>query len=294
MSLARYAYQDSPLWQEYLAKDIVAKGKDGRPLPGEKFGGQQSYQISYAREWETGLAQKRIDGLLAMLPLRKAGTIHIDAFHSLAPVRRKEKTISPLLGYSVEREVEAQRKIIRYFRDQGVDVTAECSTFLRSDAFVGLQPMAWHYKSPAPGIPPRLYCGTPMKAETEVKRDAKNLPGLLDQFCLKAAPWLWSNACRAADDGKQPQAGDWERVRQDGDCCLPLVWKKELALLAYSRNGYEKKTWQLPPGWEKIQRVQLREITLDGPRAMGEIPVEKGSIRLGLKPGQAVTLESRL
>jgi len=29
----------------------------------------QSYQISYTREWELGFAEKRIDGLLAMLPI---------------------------------------------------------------------------------------------------------------------------------------------------------------------------------------------------------------------------------
>ena len=283
------AYEDSPLWKEYLAKDIIAKDKDGRPLAGGKYDGQQSYQISYAREWETKLAQKRIDGLLAMLPIVKAGTIHIDAFHSVAPTRRKETTISPLLGYPIEREVEAQRKIIRYFRDRGVDITSEFSTFLRPDAFVGLQPMAWHYKAPAAGIPPRLYCGTPMSGEAEIRRDPENLAGLLDQFCLKAAPWLWWNAGHAAD-GKQPRPADWERVRQDGDCCVPLVWKEEKTLLAYSRSGCAAKAWQLPPGWEKVERVQLADITLRGPRALDEIPVEHGSIRLSLKAGQGVTI----
>mgnify|MGYP003894504323 CR=1 FL=1 len=51
------ATEDSPLWPEYLEKHIIAKDKQGRPLKGEVFGGQQSYQLSYAREWESGCAK---------------------------------------------------------------------------------------------------------------------------------------------------------------------------------------------------------------------------------------------
>jgi alpha-galactosidase len=288
------AYEDSPLWKEYLAKDIIAKGKDGRPLAGAEFGGQLSYQISYAREWETGLARKRIDGLLAMLPIRTAGTIHIDAFHSMAPKRRHEATISPYLGYPIAKEAEAQRKIFRYFRDQGVDVTSECSTSFRRDAFVGLQPMAWNFHPPAADIPTSLYCGTPMRAESQIKRDPKNLKGLLDQFCLQAAPWLWSNAQKGKDEeGRRKEEGSVHPYISGNDCCIPLAWKKEKTLLAYSRDGCEKRAWQLPVGWEKITRAQLADITLKGPRTLYEIPVKSGSIRLSLKPGQAVTVEGK-
>jgi hypothetical protein len=55
--------------------------------------------------------------------------------------------ISPFLGYGPERECAAQRKTYRYFRDYGVHVTSEHSAGGRLDPFVGLQPMAWIYKS---------------------------------------------------------------------------------------------------------------------------------------------------
>jgi len=81
------AYEDSPLWQEYLDKDIIAKGKSGAPLKGIVWNGLQSYPLSYAKEWETGCAKRRIDGLLTMLPeLKEAHTIHIDAFHTYPPM----------------------------------------------------------------------------------------------------------------------------------------------------------------------------------------------------------------
>ena len=158
------AYQDSPLWETYLKNDIIAKDKEGKLLKGEiddlpgapaRFE-NQIYYISYAREWETGFAQRRIDGLLAMLPIQKAGTIHIDAFHSLRPIPhaypqdrypdqpKSDTRISPFLNYPLEKEIAAQRKIFRYWREKGVDVTCEGSTL-----FYDLTP-SWDC-SPWPG-----------------------------------------------------------------------------------------------------------------------------------------------
>ena len=54
------AFEDSPLWSEYLKKDIIAKDSQGVPIKGEGFNGMQSFQISYAQEWNLGYAQKRI------------------------------------------------------------------------------------------------------------------------------------------------------------------------------------------------------------------------------------------
>ena len=62
------AYQDSPLWSEYLAKDIIAKDKKGEPIKGEIHDGMQCYAISYAQEWKLGYTQKRIDNLIKMIP----------------------------------------------------------------------------------------------------------------------------------------------------------------------------------------------------------------------------------
>ena len=290
------AYEDSPLWQEYLEKDIIAKGKRGAPLKGIVWSGLQSYPLSYAKEWETGCAKRRIDGLLKMLPeLKEAHTIHIDAFHTYPPMppappgERDEgfKGISPFLGYGPERECAAQRKTLRYFRDYGLDVTSEHSMGARLDAFVGLQPMAWLYEAPAPDIPPSLYCGTPMKAEAEIRTDPKKLPGLLDQFCLKAAPEFWANAWREAKGNHPPDAADLQRVLQGNDCCVPLVWKKEPTLLAYSRDGYANKAWKLPADWMQVKTVHVTNVTVESIAWAGTAEVKDGTLALTLSAGQA-------
>lgn len=287
------AYEDSPLWQEYLEKDIIAKDKRGAPLKGIVWNGLQSYPLSYSREWETGCAKRRIDGLLKMLPeLKEAHTIHIDAFHTYPPLPPESqyegfKGISPFLGYGPERECAAQRKTFRYFRDYGLDVTSEHSTGARLDGFVGLQPMAWIYEPPATDIPPNLYCGSLMHAEGEIRTDPKKLPGLLDQFCLKAAPEIWANAWREANDNHPPPAADWQRVVQGNDCCLPLVWKREPTLLAYSRGGYERKTWKLPVDWMRVKTVRITNVTVESITPAGTAEVKDGEVVLALAAGQA-------
>jgi hypothetical protein len=284
------------LWQEYLEKDIIAKDQRGAPLKGIVWNGLQSYPLSYAREWETGCAKRRIDGLLQMLPeLKEAHTIHVDAFHTYPPLPGESqvagfKGISPFLGYGPARECAAQRKTLRYFRDCGLDVTSEHSTGGRLEPFVGLQPMAWIYEPPTPDIPPSLYCGSPMRAEAEIRTDPKKLPGLLEQFCLKAAPEIRANAWRAAHDNHPPPAADLERELQGNDCCLPLVWKKDPTLLAYSRNGYARKTWKLPAEWMGVRTVQLANLTVDSITAAGSAEVKDGELALALTPGQAVVL----
>ena len=37
------AFEESPLWSEYLARDIIAKDAAGKPIKGEVFDGMQSY-----------------------------------------------------------------------------------------------------------------------------------------------------------------------------------------------------------------------------------------------------------
>ncbi len=322
------ANEDSPLWKEYLEKDIIAKDKQGNPLKGEVYGSlaiyslplaerdalspravalgaQQSYNVSYARQWETGETQKLIDGLMAMLPELKEGhTIHIDAFHTYPPIPfaypagqytnydRNFNGISPYLGYTAKKEAAAQRKIFRYFRDKyQMDVTCEGSTFLRFDPFVGLQPMAYHYGGPT--VPPKLYCGTPLEhAETNILNDPHKLGGLLDMFCTLGAPVIWSNHWRHDDDTNQPQAADWKKVQQGGDVCIPLIWKKEKTLIAYSRGGYANKTWELPADWKSVKTATLTRIASDGSKTedAGTAEIKDGKLTLALKAGEALMI----
>ena len=292
------AFKNSPLWDLYFNKNIIIKDKDGRPIPGEVFGGMQSYQISYAQEWKTGYAQKRIDSLLQLLPeLREGGTIHIDAFHSIQAVRSTDSISSAYLGYTINDEIVAQRKIFRYWRLKGIDVTCEGGMYwLRKDPFIGLQPMAWHFEfdnfinsnwigKPAEfkRLPPQLYCGTPMHAEQKIMQDPEKLSGLIQQFCTSVVPWYYNNNL-----SKKENNSIWQ---MSGDIFLPVLWR-ENTIVAFSEKGYASKKWKLPRHWHKVQNVNVSVISVEPVHNSITLPVEQGVITLTLKPGEAVSITS--
>jgi hypothetical protein len=120
------------------------------------------------------------------------------------------------------------------------------------------------------------------------------LSGLLEQFCLKAAPEIWANAWRTSNHEQPPQAADWQRVLQGGDCCLPLVWKKSPTLLAYSRSGCERKLWKVPNDFQSAGKVTLATVTVDNVGPTGTAEVTNGEIAITLSPGQAVMITKQL
>ncbi len=143
------AYENSPLWTEYLEEDLLIRDADGELVSGGVWGGEQSYTISIKREWDSGFAKKRIDALLAFLPIADAGTVHVDVFSPAA---------SPYHGETREDGIEGMRTVARYWREKGVDVTAEDFVY----GLEGLTPMVWHYNVDERGrlmFPPDVLCG---------------------------------------------------------------------------------------------------------------------------------------
>ncbi len=129
------AYPISPLWQTYVENDLISKRIFGQLRKTGKWNGRMAYQINYTHEWESGFAQKRIDNLVAMLDLQTAGTVHIDAFFCRSSRGHK---------ISIAKEQEYRRKMIRYWRDLGIDVTSEFLYDELGDVdLIGLIPMVW-------------------------------------------------------------------------------------------------------------------------------------------------------
>jgi hypothetical protein len=278
------AYQDSPLWDMYVAKDIIAKDTEGQVIPGKAWGGMTSYQVSYTQEWKHGLAQKRIDDLIAMVPeLVEGKTIHIDAFLGARPLDR-EAPISPLLGYTKEQECATQRKIYRYWRDRGIDVTSEWVTCFRTDRFVGLQAWCWHGGSSVEDLPDELYCTNVMEESRELWGDPEDPKheAYPREFFLKVLPWYYRN---------HPDGGDLPAGAIDGtDICLPALWCEEPTIIAYSQTGCTGKTWALPADWQGHDRLRLSRITWEGPEPLGEGAITDGTVTLDINADEAVML----
>jgi hypothetical protein len=318
------AYEDSPLWDQYLDHDIIAKNIDGSTRSGE-----WGYPISYAQEWALGFAQKRIDSLCALLPIQDAGTIHIDAFHTWPPIPVKDNkgnyqtsldkgVISPYLKFSIEDETEAQRNIFRYWAKKGIDVTSEGVDFLRASSFEGYQPMGWWFGGLDNYLkwPASYYCGgqdnsewgklfgTSMHAEDIVKRDPKELSGFKEQFCLNTVIWYFLNQLERSylltqDNYKALQYSNGVRVSlfkdeyrisqnnsvlvENGDMMIPANWISDDAMIAYSKKGYQNRTWQLPERFMKIRQVKIYRVSQDGNIFVQAQKVKSGRIILSMQ-----------
>lgn len=145
------AYRTSPLWEEYLERDLIVRHPDGRLLEAGVWDGEMSYHICKPREWAAGLAQRRIDRLLELLPIRESGTIHIDAFRPQDEMEHAD--------ISYEQELQTVKDIVAYFRGRGIDATTE---FLACHELVGEHPMVYHFNASEETrlkYPPSLICG---------------------------------------------------------------------------------------------------------------------------------------
>ncbi len=322
------AYRQSPLWEEYVAKDCLARDANGELLvAGIQMKGEEMYNVVYPKEWEAGLAQRRIDGLIQMIPELKAGhTIHVDVFIAN---REGGKPISPWHakpkngGLTPEKYVETQRKIFHYWRARGFDVTGEGTGWAHppGEHFVGLQPMSWWYSWNPMEIPECLGArgrtdrggdgdfrfGSSMHGEEIWQRDKDNMPGFLGMFCRTTLPWYYlgrlervkfandtlfygEGVIARTEAGKRIiRQGDFV-LREDDDLFVPALWHRK-EIIAYSRSGYGNKVWQMPEDWRKVKRVDLYQITREGCVPLqASVPVTAGKLTLALENETSVAI----
>jgi len=325
-------FKDDPLWDEYVKRDIIARDENGDILQTwENVKDHKMSHLSYTREWAEGMAQKRIDGLIEMLPELKEGhTIHIDVF--IAMWKPGNRPLSPWHakpengGIDMYKEVETQRKIFKYWRERGFDVTGEGILWAHppGEGFYGLQPMAWWY----PGdrnlqmrIPENLLARgrtnrenqgdyrftSSMQGETIYLKDKENMPGFLDMFCKTTLPWYYlsqhervsfvdevlyySDGIKAGEEEgtKIIRRGNYV-LREDNNLFVEAKWK-EKEIIAYSEEGYDNKQWQMPDGWAGVSSVDLYRITIEGVELVeSDKTIEDGKLILSLDKGEAFSI----
>ena len=319
------AYQESQLWPEYIANDLIVCGHNGKPKVTGVWGGRKAYQVRLAQEWESGCFKKRVDRLLALLPIEEAGTIHIDAFF----VHKGKNT-------SVAREKAARRKMIEYFNSRGVEVTSEFIYrernsglrlhFGKSDT-IGLIAAFWNpvlsprdilkYPASLVGFGEQCKALTPFKQlewliygnlhgeDILLKRDdpawkqtflkrfmTYTVPHYyLNQFARKSIKGM-GNSMRLYHEGGVVSFVDGHRIERDGkvlkhgnELCLPEAIRPN-SYLAYSESGGEQ-TWYLDG-----KTARVRRLSPDGAsESYDTVPVVNGAIRYRAQPESAYQIE---
>jgi hypothetical protein len=271
------AYEDSPLFQGYLEKDIIAKDKNGKPIVGNRWWGMDCYHVSYTQEWKHGLAQKRIDDLIAMVPeIRDHHCIYIDAFLG-ARKADQQGPISPYLGYGKEEEARTMRKIFRYWRDRGIDVASEHVKACRADRFVGLQPYSCAEAKRIADLSDSLYTSSPYHPGFT---NTKPIKGFHEGFCLKTLPYYYKN--------HPAGSANFDGIIDGTDICMPALWCREPTLIAYSKDGCKDKIWKLPDGWRAVENVHVAGIADTNTARI--VTVSEGVITLSLGPDEPVKI----
>ena len=339
---------DNTLFNTYVDLGIIGRLQDGVTLASYTYGNPISYQAEWATPSPTpgkNYSQWRIDNLLALLPPLKEGhTIHIDAFHQqmttnattpgsiISPWQAVKDGFDPTtaagqLAYT-NQEIIAQKNIINYWHQQGLDMTSEYVSNYRKDSLVGLQPFAWHLSS-TPNrtqIPSILYaggdseasgsiiCGVTMTGETYTSAaGGKNYATMQDEFCLKTLPWYFlnrndiisytasqanftngivvtANGTAAYNTTIINQNG--RLIKDQGDIFCPALWNNK-EIIAYSANGFSNRAWTMPPDWAGVSNVDIYTVKNDGtgytPLSMGAA-VNGGQLTLTLTAGQEVSI----
>jgi hypothetical protein len=321
------AYQSSPLWDEYVEKDMLRREPDGSFSKGDIWGGEQSYQISKTREWNAGLMQKRIEELLELLPLREQGTVHLDVF---------DKRPSLYHRITDEQEYETLRNIVLYWRERGIDVTSEWF----KPQLAGLIPMVWHYnldermrlKYPVDvvcgggdawnvrhhGWPnnwtwfPENGCayeeawGRSIDREPYLEGDEFSV--FEEAFFLRTLPWLFLNRQRIVQHVHTAESYEvhfTDEVKTSvrvTDRHLQLTWGTQVLVdgtdvfLPASWSGNQwmafskdgcERSWPLPPEWQGATQVQAQTVVGN---SSTEATVHGDTLHLHLQPGQAVVV----
>lgn len=305
------AYTDSPLWDTYVKNDLIARNEDGTRYQTGVWNNRPAYEVCYTREWDAGFTQKRINKLIDLLQLQKSGTVHIDAF-----VIRDSK----YHGITREMETMTMRKIYRYWRDKGIDVTGECVAVQRIDPMIGLQPWAGWFdltREQRSVLPHNLVYGGGFGPPWLGKND--------EQYCLKTA-FLFCGGASASDavnvtqqyyqnsrkllsynkvnntttyeGGLVIDANNWtvkengRLLREGDDAFIPALWQKGKEIIAFSKNGYPSKEWTLPPDWKEVRAVDIYSVTKDGIALKTKnVPITEGRITLSLNPMEEISLQ---
>ena len=110
------AYEDSPLFADYVKAEALIRTRGGKPAAIEKYNGKKCYKISYKEEWESGLFSARCEKLFSLLPLKEQGTVHVDNFQCYV-------NHAPFV--SAEEQIYYRELMIDYFAQNGIDITTE-------------------------------------------------------------------------------------------------------------------------------------------------------------------------
>ncbi|WP_297088346.1 endo-alpha-N-acetylgalactosaminidase family protein [uncultured Draconibacterium sp.] len=326
------AYKNSPLWDIYLKNDLIVRNPDGSIKEGMVWGGEISHFVDKVKEWDKGFAQKRIDGLLEILPfIKENGTVHIDAFGLVRDNEKKYKTVC---------------NIFDYWKKNGVDVTTEYADM----QLMGRIPMVWHLNLAEENrlkYPPSLICGGGSignmrnpedrvythagwammpdagcfyeeawgaSIDSDFTERQGKLKNIVHKFCTKTLVWYFLNQYRPIShfqdlenytvtftggvvsnvrkSDRHLTIKQAERLFVDGDNIFIPAPWTDGEWFAYNK-GDEAYKWAIPKEWKGVNEVNAVRITDRGRTESTVLNVVDGEILIEPTDGEALAISQK-
>lgn len=316
------AYEDSPLWNDYVEKDLISKERNGELKVVGNYNQRKAYQINYRNEWNTGYTQMRIDKLIEMIPeLKESATIHPDAWLARPSEGHSESAIT---------EAEYQKKAACYWKAKGFDITTEWVL----DYMIGYIPYYYHLnhftlgntihgytqneymRIPADvctgtGFNPNIkdadfdlgfLFGTTCYGELIWSDQSTWISKLTEAFMLNCPQYFFLNkqkrlSLTGTGKGRVVEYTDNIQVslpdstvtqsrrvlRDKNTICFPAVWRKDQGVIVYSSSAEEKKQFDTPLLWGNAQSATLYEVSVEGLKKIKQIPVSHSKISVDMK-----------
>jgi hypothetical protein len=102
------------------------------------------------------------------------------------------------------------------------------------------------------------------------------MPGFLGMFCRTTLPWYYlsrlervkvENEAVHYSDGVIARTEDGNKIirkgkfllRENDNLFVPALWNQK-EIVAYSRQGYTDRSWQLPEEWRSVQHVDIHAL----------------------------------
>lgn len=316
------AYPCSPLWDEYVKNDLILKNRFGKLKKTGTWNGRTAYQVRFAEEYRSGYFQRRVDKLMELLPLREAGTVHVDAFF----VRRGKNT-------SIKEEKIYRRKMIEYFMQNGVDVTSEFIYrernsglrlhFGKSDV-IGIIPAFWNLvlsQKDYLRYSPREIAGGSLNMDLQTDKDLQYLfygntgaegcfnekgdwtKSFTEKFALGSVPYFYLNRHKllgiggrgkkrvASFSGGVESSISERRITENGrvikrenTLCIPIAWR-ENSYFAWSKDACSE-TFYIP-----FEEAEISEITTQGTATAEKKRTENGNLTINFKAGASYEIK---
>jgi hypothetical protein len=306
------AYDNSPLWAEYVENDLISKNNDGKLKVIGEYNNHKAYQINYRNEWESGYTQMRIDRLLQLLPeLKEAATIHIDAWIARPSEGHNESAIV---------EADYQRKAVRYWNAKGLDVTSEWVM----DYMTGYIPLAWHFNGfvleDYLRTPATVYTGVGINSDISKNADLGFLFGtssygepiwktpdvdmheLSRDFMLKCPQYFYLNTLKrlGVEESETNRTALYSRhvsvslpdslvkqqdrvLRRKNTLSYPAVWRDDASIIIYTDEPDGNYRFDTPFDWGSAQTLTLYQFIADEWKPVGQTKIKDNAFVVTLK-----------